>query len=561
MTEPSLPDLFAYGKRTFDSLVADLRAHGIAVHPDIGIRRGDGVMSYYSIADRKIYLSVPNPQTPVGKLQTMVLASVLTAGDEGELHALFEVFLPRLIAHELAHHLRHAHGKFGSNPWEEEQVANRFARALTLRRMAPAERTRARELVERVLNGLSPRIGVKDAATMSYHDVLFALNAAGKMGDTTVQRAAVAQRMFDAETQRMLAESGDLPTAIGKQLDLRQALIADINSEYADDFLKYVYYHAGWLHLDLTGRDPEYVEALAREHLGVHANLLPLYPENEQVGEENVVAAFAASVRCKGISEPAARHLYKRYRALLWRLLREQGLLRPGDRDVLNRESAFFLESFSEGASDALKYVAHLASERVRALFPSALSARAKHLPAPDVGLLHETDARLYSHVVHFQTDLAAENTLARLTLLETSNVLSRVPAESVMALSHVLTRIVLAPGETLFWEGEESADVFLPIRGEIQLAALGHVLGVVQPGVLLGETAFFSRRPRHLTARALTPCELYVIPSTDLISFAYRHPSVLMQIGGVFARRLEDGENEAAADMEEPRTLQFVKR
>lgn len=558
MTEPAAVDLFALGRRVFDAFVAELREHGIEVDPALALRRGDGVMSEYSIPDKKIYLSVPDPSTPVGKLQAMVLTSVLSCRDEAEMLSLFEIFIPRIIAHEIAHHLRHHHGRFGESPWEEEQVANRFATALTMRRMPPHRRAAAKELVERTLTALAGKIGVQDAATMSYHDVLFALNASGNIGDTTVARAAVAQRLFDAETQRMLSESGDLPTALRSGLDLREVLIADINAQYAGDFLKYVYYHAGWLHLDLGSHDAEYVDALAREHLGRHVPLLPPLPAEERPAEQAVMACFRAFLDTRALPSGASRYFYKRYRSLLWARLRHDGLIRPSDAEVLRRESAFFLESWDEGASDALKYVAHLATEDARALFPKRLRARASQLPPAAPHLATETDVRLYRHAVERAPDPAAESTLSRLSLLERTDVFKNVPAESLLALARLLARVRLRPGEALFWEGDENDDVFLLAEGELESLVGGLPTGLVRAGAVCGETAFFSRRPRHATVRARSASELYVIKKVDLLSFAFRHPSILLQMGGAFARRLEDMDARAA---DEAVTVRFDRR
>jgi hypothetical protein len=541
MADPAPVDLFALGKRVFDAFVAELRQYGVAVDPALGLRRGDGVMSHYSLPDRKIYLSVPDSSTPVGKLQAMVLASVLACDGEAELFRLFELFIPRLIAHEIAHHLRHAYHRYGDSPWEEEQVANRFAAALTTRRMSPAERARAQELLARILTALAGKIDVQNAAAMSYHDVLFALNASGKIGDTTVDRAAVAQRLFDAETQRMLAASEDMPTAVGRDLDLRGALIRDINAQYAGDFLKYVYYHAGWLHLDLGSHDAEYVDALAREHLGQSTPLLPVIADQAVPGDDSVAAYYRAFLDCRPASDAAARYFYKRYRSLLWSRLREGGLLRPSDADVLRQQTAFFLESWDEGASDALKYVAHLATESVRALFPSRLRARTARLPAAEPFLISDTDVRLYRHAVWRAPDPAAEQTLARLGVLERTQVLRHVPAESLLELSHALARVQLRAGETLFWEGEINDDVFVLVSGELESLALGGSTGVIQPGAMFGETAFFTRRPRHATVRARVASECFVLKDVDLLALAFKHPSVLLQMGGAFARRLED--------------------
>ena len=567
-------DLFALGKQVLSAFVAELAEHGISVDPALAVRRGDGVMSHYSLPDRKIYLSVPDPSTPVGKLQSMALTSALCCRDEAELFELFELFVPRLVAHELAHHLRHLHGRFGESPWEEEQVANRFAAALTRRRMSPTARDRARRLLSRILDALAGKIDVKDAAAMSYHDVLFALNASGKIGNTTVERAVVAQRLLDAETEGMLAGSSDMPTAVGRDFDLRDVLIRDIDAQYAGDFLKYAYYHAGWLYLDLTGHETEYIESLAREHLGASVPLLPPIPQAESgppslrglPGAQGptdlaVMACYRAHLDCRPLSEAAARYFYKRYRTLLWLRLRAGGLLRPSDADVLRQQSAFFLESWDEEASDALKYVAHLATEPVRALFPARLRARAADLPPAGPHLPAETDARLHRHVTAHTPDPAAENTLLRLSLLERSVVFRQVPAEALLALSAVLSRVSLAPGETLVWEGEENDDVFLLASGELESRVGGVRAGVVPEGSVFGETAFFSRRPRHATVAARVPSRCFVIKNVDLLAFAFRHPSILMQMGGALARRLEDLDVRAADDAEPATTLRFPGR
>jgi hypothetical protein len=416
---------------------------------------------------------------------------------------------------------------------------------------------------------------------MSYHDVLFALNASGKIGNTTVERAVVAQRLFDAETARMLAASSDMPTAVGRDFDLRDVLIRDINEQYAGDFLKYVYYHAGWLYLDLAGHETEYVDALAREHLGASVPLLPAFPEAESPpaslrsppgaagpgpgaqgpSDLAVMACYRAHLDCRPLSETAARYFYKRYRSLLWSRLRAGGLLRPSDAAVLRQQSAFFLESWDEDASDALKYVAHLATEAVRALFPARLRARAAELPPAAPHLTAEADARLYHHVTARAADPAAENTLLRLTLLERSTVFRQVPAEPLVALAAVLARVNLAAGETLVWEGEENDDVFLLARGELESRVAGARAGVIPEGAVFGETAFFSRRPRHATVVARVPSQCLVIKNVDLLAFAFSHPSVLLQMGGALARRLEDLDVRAADDAEPATTLRFPGR
>ena len=80
----------------------------------------------------------------------------------------------------------------------------------------------------------------------------------------------------------------------------------------------------------------------------------------------------------------------------------------------------------------------------------------------------------------------------------------------------------------------------------------------LVRAGAVFGETAFFSRRPRHATLRARAVSELHVVKNVDLLAFAFRHPSILLQMGGAFARRLEDQDARVA---DEAVTMRFDRR
>src|SRR5262245_2776171 len=117
------PDLFSFGKRCFAEITKELTCYGVEVDPKMEVRRGRGVLCYYDLGDGHIYLALPDTSSPIGKLQAMVLASTLALSGEDELFKLFELFIPHLVAHEIAHHLRHKYGLFGDNKWEEEQIA------------------------------------------------------------------------------------------------------------------------------------------------------------------------------------------------------------------------------------------------------------------------------------------------------------------------------------------------------------------------------------------------------------------------------------------------------
>ncbi|MBK8253794.1 MAG: cyclic nucleotide-binding domain-containing protein [Polyangiaceae bacterium] len=534
-------DLFTLGKSAFEHFCRELLRYGIEVDPKMEVRRGRGILCFYNLDDGHIYLSLPDLTSPLGKLQTMVLASTLGLSGEDELLDLFELFIPHVVAHEMAHHLRHKHGLFGDNKWEEEQIANQLAVALTKRRLSPTEREHARKLLGRMLQTLSSRLNLKDAATVSYHSILMALNASGRLGDSATERAQVTQKLFSSEARGMMRAAGDLSSSMVRGFDIREQLIAEINEEYAEEFQKYVYYHAGWLHLDLASHGAEYVDDFRRERLGMTTPLLPAVAPVLAPTEASVIAYYRAFRESRAFSEAGSRYFYKRYRSMLWEKLRSAGLTIPSQAAILERERSFFLESWDDSDSDALRYVAHLAKEEIRGLFPAFVADKVDTIASVEEHLLADTDVRLYRHIVYNDVDEAAQATLYRLTLLDQTDVFRPVPAETVLELSRTFCKVLVDAGQTVIWEGEVNDDVFFLARGGLEVLVGQTRVGVIEPGEVFGEMAFFSRDIRNATVRARRASECFVVKDIDLLSLVFKHPSVLMQMAGVLTRRLAD--------------------
>lgn len=535
-------ELFELGRRYFKAFAAEFAAYGIPPDPAVELRPGQGMLCYYDTRDGHIYLSVPDLDSPVGRLHVTVMGSLLSCENDEEYLRLIRLFIPRVIAHEMAHHLRHRHGVFGDNLWHEEQVANQLAVAVTKHRMTPVEKKFAKDILRRAMAGLSDKVSSAEAATVSYHSVLRALNASGRLADSALERIEIAQRLFQMKPEDF-EESVDLSASESAALDRRADIIGEINDEYATDFMKYMYYHAGWLYLDLTGHSAEYVEEFARVHLNIATPLLPPVEIRPDPSPRAIYACFRAHRDAFSHSQPAARYFYKRYRRLLLSKMQSIELMAPAQSEILKRETAFFLESWDEGESDALEYLAQLAPPDLRGLFPHRIGAYSD--PGLDMNsdLPTETDQRLWRHIVIRVPDQAAANSLYRLTFLDHTDVFRPMPAESMLELVQSLCRIRLAPGETIIWEGEINDDVYFLTAGRLEvLVAQGageKRVGAIYPGEVFGEMAFFARDTRNATVRAMVPSECFVIKDTALLSLVFKHPSVLMQMAGVLAKRL----------------------
>ncbi len=544
MSDNDLPtDLFELGQYCLTTFIKEFEAYDISADPDIELRRGSGMLCYYDFKDRHIYLSMPDLAEPEGKLHVLLLRSLLYAESTADLMRFLRLFIPQIIAHELAHHFRHRYGLFTTDLWHEEQVANQLAVAVTKHRMAPKDREYAREFLRRAIEGLSAKMEEKNIAADSYHNIVYALNASGQLTDTDVDNIELVQRLFAIAPEQILKSSGQLSEGLLERLEQRDEVISSINEDYASDYMRYMAYHTEWLYLALSSHESHYVEEFARIHLNRRIELLPALKPDEAISEQNIQACFRAHQDTQAISAAGSRYFYKRYRTLLLAKLQEVELRAPVQTANLRKEMALLLESWSGKESDTLVFLAELAPPALRNLFPHEI---ADHID-PKLPLQHhlpqETDRRMWRHIVLREHDGGALNTLYRLELLDQTDIYRTLPVEVLLQLTQNLCRITLAPGETIIWEGLINDDVFILLEGQLEVFINQNdqpkPVGVIRGGEVFGEMAFFTQEPRGATVRALEASECFVLKDSDLKVLAFRHPAILMQMAGVLARRL----------------------
>lgn len=541
--ENTAVDLFALGQEYFNKFLKEFASYGLEADSGIELRRGTGLLCYYSLEERHIYLSVPDLNNPLGKLQTLFLRSLLGCESNQELLDFFKLFIPHVIAHELAHHYRHRYGLFDDSLWHEEQVANKLAVAVVKHRLAPQEKERAKKFLRRAIETLSAKMEEKNIAVDSYYSVLHALNVSGQIGVSDFEEMELMQTALGVPAEEMLKGSGQLDEEQLERLEQRGDLIENIDEQYASDQIKYIYYHVGWLYLDLTSRETEYVDEFARNYLNLGVNLLPLIRPLESPTGQMVQACFKAYQDTAPHSATAGRFFYKRYRSLLLAKLQSVELALPAQTDRLRREAGLILESWSEEKSDTLDYLSQLAPASLRPLFPHLIAGQLDprlevltHLPT-------ETDRRLWQHSTGQTEDEAAQNTLHRLELLDQTDIYRPLPAEVMLEFVHRFCLVKYAPGEAVIWENERNDDVYFLIAGKLEVFVTQNGdpvwVGVISPGQMFGELAFFTEDPRTATVRAAAPSECFVLTDADLQLLAYKHPPILMQMAGALAKRL----------------------
>jgi hypothetical protein len=536
-------NLFELGREYLLSFLKEFEVYGIYADPGIELRKGIGLFCYYNFDDRNIYLSVPNLDDPGGKLHLLLLRSLLHAENNEEVLQFFRLFLPVLIAHELAHHLRHRYGLFSPDLWYEEQVANQLAMALTKHRFSPEEKEYVRRFLRRASEGLSEKMEAPHVGVDSYDSILHSLNTSGQISDAIVEDIKLVQKLFAIDMMEILKDSGQLSEALVERLEHRGNVINDINKQYISDYVKYTFYQLEWLHLALMSREMHYIDEFAKLHLHRAVSLLPVINDDSDPTDESIKACFKAYQDTAPYSKAASQYFYKRYRSLLWAKLQAIELPPHLGSDNLKEQEALFLETSHPTESDSLIYLAHLAPSRVRDLFPHLIVKDTDiHLPVVS-HLPTETDKRLWSFCVLHTEDEAAANTLARLTLLAQADIFQPLPAEVLLQFAHDLYHVKLAPGETVIWEGQRHCDVFILNEGKLEALVLQNgqlrCVETIHAGEIFGEMSFFTREPRSATVRAAEASECFVFKDFELKYLAFKHPSILMQMASAIAKRL----------------------
>ena len=100
-----------------------------------------------------------------------------------------------------------------------------------------------------------------------------------------------------------------------------------------------------------------------------------------------------------------------------------------------------------------------------------------------------------------------------------------------------------LAKGEVLFREGDPSEALYVMLQGRLVAVAKNErreeiVVAVIGPAETVGENGLISSDPRNLTIRALTDSKLFRLSKDDFAVLHRQHPSILLDLARLQARR-----------------------
>jgi hypothetical protein len=105
--------------------------------------------------------------------------------------------------------------------------------------------------------------------------------------------------------------------------------------------------------------------------------------------------------------------------------------------------------------------------------------------------------------------------------------------------LLEIMQLIQVRKGRYVIRQNENGSDVFIVLKGSLEVIRDGKVLAVMVPGDVFGELGFFSGGSRSAGVRALESCELIRMPPDPLMSLSAKYGSLKRSLDELYTRRI----------------------
>ncbi len=155
-------------------------------------------------------------------------------------------------------------------------------------------------------------------------------------------------------------------------------------------------------------------------------------------------------------------------------------------------------------------------------------------------------------HVAAFASRRLPSLRLAR------SGLFAGLPASELARFDRESNWIRLRGGDTLFQQGDAADDMYVVVRGSLEVLVAGRtgharLVDVLGPSASIGEMALLTDEPRSATVRAIRDSELVRVPKVEFLRLLEEHPRTAVELSRTLVRRLR--QTTAA-----PRVLRFTR-
>jgi CRP/FNR family transcriptional regulator, cyclic AMP receptor protein len=119
------------------------------------------------------------------------------------------------------------------------------------------------------------------------------------------------------------------------------------------------------------------------------------------------------------------------------------------------------------------------------------------------------------------------------------------LPSSDLAKLESLKVTRAYPKGSTLFNEGQPSSAVFMLCQGKVKLSTCSPdgkiiILGIAEPGDVLGLSAAISDADYEATAEVLELCQVNYIQSSDFLHFLKEHPEAALNAAKQLSRNYQ---------------------
>ena len=131
-----------------------------------------------------------------------------------------------------------------------------------------------------------------------------------------------------------------------------------------------------------------------------------------------------------------------------------------------------------------------------------------------------------------------------RREVLRATRLFAGLRAEELDGLLGLVSERRVRRDETVLRRGDPDASLMVLVQGRLRAGTTAVdgrelVVGLVEPGGVIGEIALLDGKPRSLDVSAMADSVLLVVERRDFLPFLLRHPEVMLRVVEVLCDRL----------------------
>jgi CRP-like cAMP-binding protein len=131
----------------------------------------------------------------------------------------------------------------------------------------------------------------------------------------------------------------------------------------------------------------------------------------------------------------------------------------------------------------------------------------------------------------------------ARVELLKEIPLFAECSKNDLRDIARITEELSVDAGTVLIREGERGRDLFVVVRGQLEVYRHGATVAFIGPGEVAGEMALLSARPRSATVTAATESYLLKAGDRDFLELLDRTPLLWLKIARALADRVQEDE------------------